>query len=157
MSIEDFIDQTTEAQALKRALAVKLKESGEAVKEIEQLLGVKQNFVYKWCGIYKSSGGDASCFALGYKGSVGYLTSEQQEQLLEFLRDQDYYSVKELRQYIKTHYGVEYQSEQSYYDLLKAGGLSWKKTQKYNPKYDEQAAAERVEEIKKNWNRNGKT
>lgn len=39
-------------------------------------------------------------------------------------------------------YGVVYQSQQSYYDLLKEAGLSWHRTQAANPKR---------EEIKKNW------
>ena len=38
-------------------------------------------------------------------------------------------------------YDVVYESKQSYYDLLEAAGLSWKKTSKVNPKADAKAVA----------------
>ena len=54
-----------------------------------------------------------------------------------------------LRDYIEYHYGVIYQSKQSYYDLLKAGGLSWHQTQAANPNRDEAQVLQQREEIKK--------
>ncbi|MBW4443851.1 MAG: winged helix-turn-helix domain-containing protein [Plectolyngbya sp. WJT66-NPBG17] len=36
-------------------------------------------------------------------------------------------------------YQVEFRSRQSYYDLMKQAGLSWKKSQSINPKHDEAA------------------
>lgn len=153
MSLEEFIRQTKEAQALKRAMAVKMRTSGYSVEQIATLLGVKKTFIYTWQEVYESNGQDASCFALGYRGSEGYLTAQQRQEVVQFLQQRDHYSVKELKQYLQEHYQVAYHSEQSYYELLKAGGLSWKKTQKYNPKHDAQVAGERVEAIKKNWSR----
>lgn len=44
-------------------------------------------------------------------------------------------------------YQVVYKSKQSYYDLLKEGGLSWKKTEKVNPKRDEAVVEKKREEI----------
>jgi len=54
-----------------------------------------------------------------------------------------------LRDYIERHHGVVYVSKQSYYDLLKEGGLSWHQTQAVNPKGDPAQVELRREEIKK--------
>ena len=60
--------------------------------------------------------------------------------------------MKEIVEYIKNKYNVIYKSQQSYYDLLTDAGLSWKKTQKDNPKKDEEKVIERREWIKKTRN-----
>ena len=44
----------------------------------------------------------------------------------------------ELKQHVLDTYNVVFASPQSYYDLFKAAGISWKKTQKCNPKLDPQ-------------------
>ena len=90
---------------------------------------------------------------LNYKGGKGFLTADQRDEIIFHLRMQPHYSVEELRDYIEYHYGVVYQSKQSYYDLLKAGGLSWHQTQAVNPKQDEAQVLQKREEIKKNWRR----
>jgi len=45
--------------------------------------------------------------------------------------------LKNLKITYERHYGVVYQSRQSYDDLLKAARLSWHRTQAVNPKHDE--------------------
>ena len=50
-----------------------------------------------------------------------------------------------------------YRSEQSYYELLAAGGMSYHRSEKANPKRDEEQILARREEIKKNWQRAGTT
>ena len=49
------------------------------------------------------------------------------------LRLKKYWNLDELVAYLDEHYGVIYKSKQSYYELLKAAGISWKKSQKFNP------------------------
>ena len=44
-----------------------------------------------------------------------------------------------------------YKSKQSYYDILEDAGFSWHKSEKVNPKKDEEKVANKREEIKKNW------
>ena len=63
------------------------------------------------------------------------------------------YSVEELRDYMQDQFGIVYQSKQSYYDLLKAGGLTWHQTQAVNPELDEPQVLQKREAIKKNWRR----
>jgi putative transposase len=71
---------------------------------------------------------------MGYRGSAGYLTTEQRDQTIAWLREQNAWSVPALQTYLRDTFQVEYQSLQSYYDLLHEAGLSWKKSQATNPK-----------------------
>ncbi|WP_443092845.1 winged helix-turn-helix domain-containing protein [Candidatus Chloroploca mongolica] len=71
---------------------------------------------------------------IGYLGSVSYLTEEERTQTIAWLQAQERWSVAELQTYLKTTFEVEYQSLQSYDDLLHAAGLSWQKTQAQSPK-----------------------
>ncbi|MBK9040674.1 MAG: winged helix-turn-helix domain-containing protein [Bdellovibrionales bacterium] len=57
--------------------------------------------------------------------------------------------MEELRDWIELHYGVIYQSKQSYYDMLKEAGLSWHQTQTINEERDEDKVMLKREEIKK--------
>ncbi len=56
----------------------------------------------------------------------------------------------ELISYIRETYGIEFKSKQSYYELMSNAGMSWKKTEKVNPKKDEEKVALKKEELKKN-------
>jgi putative transposase len=47
----------------------------------------------------------------------------------------------ELQQHVEAVYEVVFASKQSYYELFSAAGISWKKTQKCNPKADPQLAS----------------
>jgi Winged helix-turn helix len=62
--------------------------------------------------------------------------SEQREQVVTWLKTKNYWNLDELVTYLDEHYSVIYQSKQSYYELLSSAGISWKKSQKTNPKFD---------------------
>ena len=67
---------------------------------------------------------------LNYQGKVGYLSDEEKPEVMLFLPQPAYFSVEQLCEHLEEKYQVVYKSKPSYYDLLDAGGLSWKKTQK---------------------------
>lgn len=121
-----------------------LKGSG---KNDAQTLNSSNSFVSKWKIIFENEG--AGALKVNYKGGTGFLTEDQRDEIIFYLRMQSHYSVAELRDYIERHYGVIYHSKQSYYDLLKAGGLSWHQTQADNPKRDEAQVWRKREELKK--------
>jgi putative transposase len=73
---------------------------------------------------------------LRHKGSVGYLDARQRQAILEWLQQKNYWDLQELQAHIDDHYEVVFQSNQSYYELFHQAGISWKKTQKCNPKKD---------------------
>jgi putative transposase len=88
---------------------------------------------------------------VGYRGREGYLNVAQRQEIEDWLGAQETGTVEEVRDYIEAYYGIVYQSTQSYYDVLEAGGLSYHRTEKGNPKRDEAQGLARRDEIKKNW------
>jgi putative transposase len=62
-------------------------------------------------------------------------------EVIEWLQHKDHWQLEELSTHLCREYDVEFKSRQSYYDLFTQAGLSWKKTQKRNPKHDAQAVA----------------
>ena len=111
------------------------------------MLNVSASFVSKWKIRFENEGAEA--LKLHYKGGTGFLTADQHDEILFYLRMQPHDSVEALRDYLEYHYGVVYHSKQSYYDLLKAGRLSWHRTQATNPNRDEAQVLQKREEIKK--------
>jgi putative transposase len=69
--------------------------------------------------------------------------------ILQWIEARETVSVEDLRDYIEAQYGVVYRSKQSYYELLDAGGMSYHRSEKDNPKRDEAQVLTRREEIKK--------
>ncbi len=145
-SLDDIIDLPANLE-MKRALAVKMILFDFKTEDICALLNVSDSFVSKWKIRFENEGAEA--LQLNYQGGKGFLTADQRDEIIFHLRMQPHYSVEELRDYIEYHYGVVYQSKQSYYDLLKAGGLSWHRTQAANPNRDEAQVVQQREEIKK--------
>jgi len=130
--VHQFLDDTRDTREYKRALAVKMAHQGIAYDTITAVLQVSKSFISKWKGIYAEQG--VAGFQMGYRGSAGYLTAEQRDQTIAWLREQNAWSVPALQAYLRDTFQVEYQSLQSYYDLLHEAGLSWKKSQATNPK-----------------------
>ena len=146
--LESIISNSKDVREVKRAVAVKMVEEGLKSVNVCKVLKVSVAFVSKWKIIYENKG--AECLRSGYKGSKGYLSKSQKDEIIKYLEKQEHPGVEELRDYIEEEYGVVYKSKQSYYDLLKAAGKSWHKSQKKNPKKNEERVILRREEIKKN-------
>ena len=81
------------------------------------------------------------------------LTDVQREATLTWIGKHESLRLEELCAYLKTHDGISYQSKQSYDDLLDAGGMSYHRTEKQNPRKNEVLVQERRAAIKKNWTR----
>ena len=153
-SLAQMIEETKDARELKRALSVQMVVEGMATADIGELLHVTPRYVRKWCGRYETGG--VGALGVGYRGSERYLSVEQRQEIEDWLGAQETVTVAEVRDYIEAHYGIVYQSKQSYYDLLEAGGLSYHRTEKGNPKRNDAQVLARREEIKKNWRRVGR-
>lgn len=145
--LHEFIKTTRESRELKRALAVNNTLAGRSWKEVAEELGVCESFIGKWRHRYKQQGIEG--LKLGYKGSPGYLTPEAKAAVMVWLHDRQHWSVTSLRTYLHRRHGVVYHSRQSYYALLHEARLSWKKSQKRNPKADPEQVKETRETIKK--------
>lgn len=148
LNLEDIINSSEDVRELKRACAVRMYAEGADTDMICKGLNVSDSYVSKWKIVYEREGAEG--LLLKYKGSKGYLSAENRKEIIGYIEKCDHISTEKLRDYIEEKYGVVYKSKQSYYDLLKAGGKSWHKSQKKNPKKDEGRVTLRREEIKKN-------
>jgi putative transposase len=146
--LKALINRTRESRELKRALAVQNTLAGRPWKEVVAEWEVCESFIGKWRHIYQTQGGEG--LKLGYKGSSGYLTAEQRTEVIGWLQHPQHWNVGRLRAYLQQRYGVVYQSRQSYYELLHEAKLSWKKSQKRNPKADPDKVKTTRDAIKKN-------
>jgi len=132
--LSQFIQDNPDSRELKRALAVQMVLQEYRHWQIQNLLQVSSGFISKWTQAYEQQG--VKGLRLRYKGSVGYLDAKQQQALLEWLKQKNYWDLQELQAHIDEQYGVIFQSNQSYYELFYKADISWKKTQKCNPKKD---------------------
>jgi len=146
--LNEFIKITKDGREIKRAIAVKMNLQGRSYQEIKSLLNVSQSFISKW----KSQVGFVGSKALKiqYKGSKSYLSLQQKEEIVQWLQSQDYGKIEKLQLHIETKYGVIFQSSQSYYDLMHYAKMSWKKTQKMNPKKDPELVKKNKKQLKYN-------
>ena len=105
---------------------------GVPCSEIQKILNVSATFVSQVKIKFLQEG--VKEFKLKYKGSKVYLSQEQRREIINYLVAQEYLSLQELREYIGDKYDIRFKSNQSYYTLLDEAKISWKKTQKKNPK-----------------------
>jgi putative transposase len=135
--LNKLIHSNPDSRELKRAVAVQMYLQGQRHQQIQEVLGVSSGFISKWTRRYELLG--ASGLRLGYPGSVGYLSTEERQSVVGWLKTKNYWNLIELQTYLETEYEVVFESKQSYYDLFAEAGISWKKTQKQNPKKDPEA------------------
>jgi putative transposase len=143
--LTEFIQSNPDARELKRAIAVKMVLDGEPYSKITKLLGIHKSCITTWKQKFEAQGLEG--IKLAYQGAKSYLTSEQKAETLIWLQTRDYWSVDELTAYLDEHYNVTYKSKQSYYELLSAAKISWKKSQKINPKSNPELVKQKKEEI----------
>lgn len=144
--LDEWIKTNRDARELKRALGVKLALQGWAYRAIAEGLNVSTSFISKWKKRYESSG--ISGLKLSYQGAESYLTSQQREEVIEWLKAQKHWDLSELECYLIEQYDVVFKSPTSYYELLKAARKSWQKAQKKHPRQDPEVVKKRVQEIK---------
>jgi putative transposase len=132
--LTQLIESNPDPRELKRAVAVQMFLSGLKHREIQGILSVSSGFISKWTQQYDLGG--VSNLKLGHRGSSGYLTADQRASVITWVKTQAYWHLPELQAHLEAEYEVVFKSKQSYYDLFTEAGLSWKKSQKRNPKTD---------------------
>lgn len=86
---------------------------------------------------------------LSYKGAKSYLTEEEKNEVLIWLSRQEYWDLSELECYLIEQFDVAFQSQTSYYNLLKEAKISWQKAQPKNPRKNPELVKKKTEEIQK--------
>jgi len=127
-----FIKGKPDSRELKRAIAVKLALQKSSYSQIESILNVSSAFISKWKTRFFSQGREG--LYLKYKGAKPLLKFSEKPAILEWLQQKNSWNLKELYSYILINYQISFKWQQSYYDLFKEAGISWKKSQKKNPK-----------------------
>lgn len=143
--LDSFIESNPDPRELKRALAASMTLRGYSHQQIISLLRVSSGFISKWKQAFILDG--VAGLKLAYKGSKSYLTAEEKQQVLAFLKEKDYWNLNELECYIAEHFDVVFAAKSSYYDLLHEAGLSWKKSQAKNPRKDQELVDRKKNEI----------
>ena len=133
-ALSQFIQSNPDPRELKRALAVQMVQQNHKHREIQAILQVSSGFISKWTQAFKQQG--VKGLQLRHIGSVGYLTHQQRQAVIDWLKQKNYWNLQELQTHIEEHYEVVFESNQSYYELFAQAGISWKKTQRSNPKKD---------------------
>lgn len=152
LSLEElrgFIGRERDARQLRKALAVKLSYEGYSYESISQILEVSMGAITQWKRSYEEEG--LGGFRPRHKGRKSYLSAESRAEIQEWLQTKEIWELSELESYLAETYDVVYESKQSYYDLFKEGGVSWKKTSKVNPKSDEAAVAAKKQKSSQFW------
>ena len=132
--LTEFIQSNPDSRELKRALAVQMVLQKYTYFAIRDVLQVSVGFISKWMQIFEAQG--LAGLVLQHQGSVGYLDAKQHQAVLNWLQEKNYWNLSELQHHIEDTYAVMFASQQSYYELFADAGISWKKTQKRNPKAD---------------------
>ncbi len=130
----EFIQINPDARELKRALAVQMVLKGYLYRQIAEILSVSDSFISKWWLVFEEEG--VLGLQLSYQGSKGYLNAGQRQAVINWLQQKNYWNLTQLQQHIQDTYSIKFKSRQSYYELFAVAGISWKKTQKSNPKKD---------------------
>lgn len=140
-TLEQFIQSNPPARELKRALAVQMSQRRHSYREISQVLRVSSGFITASNQRYDANGVEG--LRSRYWGTVGYFNAEQKQALFDTLAQQESWTLEEVIEHIENEYQVVYQSQQSYYALLKQAGFSWKKSQPTHPDKDPVQVAEK--------------
>ena len=130
--LNTFIQRASDPRELKRALAVRMAMHSYPYREIQAVLQVSLGFITKWKQRFEHHGIEG--LKVAYRGSQGYLRPHARQAVMDWVQEKNHWQLDELQQYVETHYDVVFASKQSYYTLFADAGISWKKTQKRNPK-----------------------
>jgi putative transposase len=154
--LEDLIKRSPKPSEVKRGIAVKQDLAGKSRKLIGDILAVSRSFVSKWRIIYEEYGVNGLVSAHQGAKPRAFLSDEKKAEVLAHIQQHSVFGRGELASYLQNTHGVSYKHSQSYYDLLHEAGMSWHKSQKINPRRDEQKVQAKRSEIKKNFKKNEK-
>lgn len=149
---------TRDAYELKRLQAVRLYGSGEIISSIQEVVSAAENTIRQWVMRYQAQGvrGLASQWQ---GGNAKKLTDEQRADLIQridtYTPDQViapdvrldegiFWTISDFQIVVEQWYGVIYSSENSYYNLMRACGLSYQKAEKV---FRSQPSAEQLAEF----------
>lgn len=136
--------ETRNVYELKRLQAVRLYGMGEPVDSIQRLVGCGPASPRQWSILYKQAG-IAGLRVAWARGNANKLTEEQRHELSQKLAAYkpnevipaemrvergEFWTVSDLQIVVERWFGVTYQSETSYRNLLHTSGFSYQKVER---------------------------
>lgn len=97
--LSQLIASNPDPRELKRALAVKMRLQGDTYKYIADTLQVSHGFIAYWQQAYQAQG--VAGVKLAYKGSQPYLNAQQQQAVITWLKQRNYWHLPELQHHIE--------------------------------------------------------
>ncbi len=137
--LEAFLAEKRDSREYCRGIAVRMALKGYLYEVICDILDVSPGYISQWKKAYEEHG--VAGLVLKHKGSQSFLRSDEREAVLNWIQAQESWSVDQLKTHLETTYGIVFQSRQSYYELLAAARITWKKAQRANPAHDPAAVA----------------
>jgi transposase len=138
-----------------KAQAVLLASNGVAITAIADVMDKKPRTIELWLRNWHEH--RLSSIFTGHQGNnnAGKLTKEQLEEVKQVLQSppsdhglpKEFWDIPQLKQYVKAEFGVVYESDESYYFLLKFSHLSFKYPDTFDRKRDEVFIEERMKAI----------
>jgi putative transposase len=129
-----FLADTRDARAYRRGLAVKMAYQGYLYHVIADILGITIGFISHAKTAYETNGIDG--LQMHHTGKTGYLPKESYDTVITWIQAQSKWSFADLKRYLEQTHRIVYTSDQSYYNLFAAAGITYKKTQATNPQED---------------------
>ena len=141
IELQAFVKEQRDSRELKRGLAVLMTLQGYVHRQIIDTLQIKSSFISKWKKIYLEKGIEG--LKLQYQGSKGLLSPEEKDEVTKWLQQNSTWNLCELECHLVETYDVAFAAKSSYYELFEAAGISWKKSQRSNPRKDPTQVAEK--------------
>jgi transposase len=118
--LHDRRDNQSDVRLKVRFIALLMLAEGVELKSVASIIGKSIKTIENWHYQYVTKGID-SLNAFQYKPKQSYLTLEQMDQVVSWVKDTNPGKTKEVRQYIKDHFKVAYSNEAVRKLLLKKG------------------------------------
>lgn len=146
--IEAFLAEKRDSREYRRGIAVKMAIKGYLYEIICDILDVSPGYISQWKKAYEEQG--VAGLVLKHTGSQSFLSSDERAAVLLWIQSQESWSVDQLKTHLETTYAIVFQSRQSYYELLAAARITWKKAQRVNPAKDPATVAEKKRDQRTN-------
>jgi putative transposase len=141
-----FLAEHRDSREYRRGLAVKLALLGYSYDAISTMLDVSPGFISQAKKAYQTQG--TTGLTLKYQGSVPFLSPQDRQAVIDWLKAQRTWSVEQLQGHVETTYGIVFQSRQSYYQLLADAQITYKRAQRTNPQADPERVAAKKKKSK---------
>ncbi len=119
--LNDYRDYQPDIRLKVRFIALLMLAEGIELKTTASILGKSNKTIENWHYQYVTKGID-SLNSFQYKPKQSYLTPEQIDQVVDWVKQANPSKTKEVREYIKNHFKVTYSIE-AVRKILKKGGL----------------------------------